>query len=373
MDADPVVAGFENPFLSKYLIQTARERWNMYPDNSDWENRLKEAVANFERRERHLESTPEDIVPCPGCAGAFNVLHHALLDPGDEVVISDPSHYLTGPTSYWSYFSARPVAYRCKEEDDWEPDLDDLRAKLSSKTKALFINNPNNPTGAVYDENLLRRIVDIAGEHDLPIISDEIYGLITYDGLKATSVATVSGDVPTITVSGFSKFFMGPGWRVGYMLFHDPSGKIKTLEETIKKVAHVYGFSTDGMATPILVAATRVYENEHAYRPGRKMTKRLQVRRDFTWKRLNEIQGISCVKPRGAFFAFAHVQGIGEIWKHDEDFLISLLNEEQVAFDAGSWYGECGFAHFRVVFLQDLKVLEKAFDKLERFMKKCVR
>lgn len=373
VDGDPVQAGLRNPFLAKHLEQVAKEKWDMYPDNSEWETRLKQAIANFEKNERNLDASPEDILLSPGCAGAFNVLHHTLLAPGDEIVAPDPSHYLTGPISYWSYFEAKPTTYSCKEDNDWEPDLVELRSKISDKTKALVINNPNNPTGAVYNETLLRKMVDIAGEHDLPIISDEIYGLITYDGVKATPVAAVSKDVPTITISGFSKFFMGPGWRIGYILSHDPADKIRELKETMTKVANIYGFSTDGIATPILAATARIYEDKQAYRPGREMTRQLQEQRDFTWKRLNEIASISCVKPRGAFYAFPHVSGIGEQWKNDEEFLIALMKEEQLALGAGSWFGERGCEHLRVVFLENRKILENAFSKLEKFITKHAR
>ncbi|NIN52485.1 MAG: aminotransferase class I/II-fold pyridoxal phosphate-dependent enzyme [Nitrososphaeria archaeon] len=365
---DPVIWGHINQPLSESLLQAVEEGSHMYPGSTDWFGRLREAISSFERVERGIDCSPKDVILTPGCAAAFNVLHYTLLDRGDEVVCFEPYHYLAAPTSYFSYFGARVVSCLTDESKDWEPDLDELRSRVTDKAKAIFVNSPNNPTGAVYRERLLRDIADIAGEHDLPIISDEIYGLITYDGVEAESTAAVAGDVPVMAISGMSKFFVRPGWRLGYIIFHDPQEKIAEIQDTMRRVATAYGHMTSCIPTPILAAAARIYKG--SIETGREMVEELQVRRDFTFKRLNEIEGMSCTKPQGALYAFPRLEEYGEVWKTEEDLLSDLLREEKIALDTGSWYGKSGKWHFRTLILPEVPILEDAYNRLEMFLKR---
>lgn len=141
------------------------------------ENDVKDAIANFEKHNRRIDCNRENIILTGGVAPALCAVHYALLDKGDEVISFDPAHYLGFPTSYWTYFNAKVVACRSIEREGWIPDIDDLREKINTRTKAIFLNNPNNPTGAIYDEKTLKSIVNIAGEHDFLLIGDEIYSL----------------------------------------------------------------------------------------------------------------------------------------------------------------------------------------------------
>jgi len=226
--------------------------------------------------------------------------------------------------------------------------------------------NPNNPTGAVYSERALKEIVNIAGENDLPIISDEIYGLITFDGIVAKPTAEVAKDVPVIALSGMSKIFMRTGWRVGYICFHDPEGKISELSRVIKRVAGLYGHGITTMPTSILFAATKAFQG--SIDAGIEMTKKLQVNRDITMKHIQEIEGVTCVKPKGTLYCFPKVHEIGKTWKTDEEFMLDLLKDKDVLFNRGSGYGDSGFGHFRLLLLPDQTIIDDALNRLEHFL-----
>lgn len=358
---------FTNPSLSNILVRAAKdERWNRYPKSTNFQNRCKEAIAHFEKKERGVNCSSEDIIITNGAAAALNVLHFGLLDDGDLVSAFDPSHYFTGPVSYFPYLGAKALPCRSIEAKNWEPDIDDLRAKVSDKTKAIFVNNPNNPTGAVYSEKTLKKILDFAGENNVLVISDEIYGLIAFDGIHPKSIATIANDVPVIVLSGMSKFFIVPGWRVGYMCFHDPLGRIVKIVDTIKKVAGLYGFQDKSIPTPILAAAAEAFEGD--FDDGKRIVRQLQINRDSLLKRINGISGLSCSKPMGALYAFPRVHEIGETWETDDDFLVQLLEEERVAFKPGSLYGKLGYGHFRTTLLPKREIFSDVCDKLERFM-----
>jgi aspartate/methionine/tyrosine aminotransferase len=231
--------------------------------------------------------------------------------------------------------------------------------------------HPNNPTGVVWKESILKKIRDIAGEYDTPIISDEIYGLITYDNIKARSVFNVSGDVPSIIISGMSKFFMRPGWRIGYMCFNDPEEKIADVLQTSKKVATMYGHPNKSIPSPILFAAAKAYQDyKGTYEAGINMIKETKIHRDYILKRINEIAGIECLKPEGTLYAFPKILGIGKKWKTDLDFQVQLMKEEKVTWHIGRRYGVYGGGHMRILMQPTLERLEDGFNRLSRFMSK---
>jgi len=365
---DPVIHGFPNESINKYLIKAIKDGWNMYANSSPWLNKVKETIVDYEKRTRSSTYIPDNILITPGTASALFVLHYSLLDAGDEVIALDPSHYLGAPTSYWSCFRANVIPCPTKQEHEWIADPDELTSKITKKTKAIFINNPNNPTGAVYDEKLLKKVVNIAGEHDLLLISDEIYGLIVFDEKKVTSLGAIANDVPSVILNGISKVFMRTGWRFGYMCIHDPDDKVPELIKAMKYAATAYGHATRGVATPILAAATMMFKDA-PFESSRKFVIELQKRRDYIMRRIDEIEGLSCVRPNGALYAFPQVELIPSVWKSDEEFLIDLLKEEQVLFSSGSSYGKQGFGHFRTLLMPEIKIQEEIYNRLERLIK----
>jgi len=365
-EGDPVIYGHTNQSLSDALVEAAKGGWHMYPEQTPWRDELRKAISGFEKSYRKIEYNPEDVIIGPGVAGCFQTLHYSLLEPGDEIVVVEPAHYLMGPTSYWYYFQSEVITSPCSEENGWDPVIEELSSRITSRTKGIVIVNPNNPTGALYSERALKGIVNVAGENDIPIISDEIYGLITFNGAIAKPTAKIAKDVPVIALNGMSKIFMRTGWRVGYICFHDPEGKISELSRVTKRVASLYGHGITTMPTPILYAAMKAFQG--SVEAGLDMTKELQLRRDNIMKRVKEIEGVTCVKPKGSLYCFPKVDKIGKTWKTDEDFMLNLLREESVLFNLGSGYGKSGFGHFRLLLLPDQKIIDDALNRLESFL-----
>jgi aspartate/methionine/tyrosine aminotransferase len=375
---DPPAWGHRNQELSKYLIEAAEKGYHTYggytndaglSESPSLQNQLQNAITEFEKRERGVNYDPKNVIYGGGVAGVILTIHQALLENGDEVISFEPAHYFIGPTSYFPYYGAKAVPCRSLEEENWSPDFNELRKKINNKTKMIVINNPNNPTGTVYDEKTLKTLIDIAGEHDLPIMSDEIYNLITFDGIEAKSTALLSKDVPVITCNGLAKTFMRTGWKLGFAAFHDPEGKISEVISAINKVWSLYGGQKRSMPTPMMYAAIGAFREENE--AGREFVKNVKERRDYSVNRINEIDEISCIIPKGTFYVFPKINkiGKGEKWNTEVDFLVDFAKKYHVTVDAGSLYGEHGSGHFRAITLPNIEILTEVYDRLEKFLK----
>lgn len=286
----------------------------------------------------------------------------ALVDVGDEVLLPGPAYppYI----SYTKFFGGKPITYETVEERGWQPNVEDLRRKISSRTRAIVIINPNNPCGALYDEKTLKQILDSAAEHGVPVISDEIYDQLVFEK-KFVSTASLAKDVPVIGMNGFSKAYLMTGWRLGYMYFYSLRGELKELKECVEKEARIRICAN----TPVQKAGVAALKGPQDH--IREMVLKLRARRDYAWKRLNEIEGISCTKPEAAFYVFPKIHGVGQKWKTDLEFVLKLLKETGVLFVHGS--GFCpvyGAGHVRGVFLPPIETLEEALNLLESFMEK---
>ena len=285
----------------------------------------------------------------------------ALVDEGDEVLLPGPAYppYI----SYAKFFGGKPVTYEIAEKETWQPNIEDLRTKVSKKTKAIGIINPNNPCGAVYTEKAVKQIIDIAGEHNLPILSDEIYDQITYTE-NFTSTAHLAEDVPVIGLNGFSKVHLMTGWRLGYLYFYDQQGRLKEMEQCIEKEARIRICAN----TPVQKAGIAALDGPQDH--VKELVSKLRKRRDYALERLNEIEGINCAKPEGAFYVFPKIHAVGSKWKTDMEFTLDLLKETGVLFVNGSGFDpNYGAGHVRGVFLPPIKTLEEAYNEIERFMK----
>lgn len=367
--ADVLEWGHDNKALTEVLIESEKSGYGgHYAQHTNALAEFKKSAAEFQKRYRNVECTPDDIVPVPGIANGWNVIHFCLLDPGDEMLAIGPAHYFWGPSSYLHFYRAKPVSSASDEDNDWEPDIDDLRSKITNKTKAIVVDHPNNPTGAVYSEKAMKGIVDLAGEHGLPVISDEIYDLVLYDETKAPSAATFARDVPVVTMYSTSKFLMKPGWRLGYICLHDPKQKISGFRKTMGIVSASYGHGTSSLATVIMAAGVKAFEGP--FEAGKNMVRKLQKSRDFTFKRVNEIDGVSCTKSRATMYAFPRVDTIGKKWKTEEEFVAHLVREEGLLFVPGSFFGDMGKGHFRTLFLPSVQILEDAYNRLESFLRR---
>ena len=357
---DPLKFDFDTPeHIKEALGEAVRAGRNWYGP-SEGLPELREAISEKEKRYNGVDIGPEDIMVTAGVSEAISLLMGALLEPGDEVLVPGPTYppYI----AYARFYGAEPVAYRTVEEEGWAPDLEDMRSKITDRTKLIILINPNNPCGAVYGPRVVRDVLDLAGEYGLPVASDEIYDRIVYEG-SFRSTASLSRDVPVLGLNGFSKVYLMTGWRLGYLYFWDPEGALTELREAVAKLARVRICPS----TPAQLAGVAALRGPQDH--VEEMVKKLRARRDLAYKRLNEIEGISAYRPSGAFYIFPKIEGVGSVWKTDKDFILELLMEKKVLLVHGS--GFCptyGRGHFRAVFLPPPDILGEALDRLEEFM-----
>jgi len=359
---DPVAFDFDTPpHIKQALINAVQEGANNYSP-SEGLPELRQAISQKEKRVNDIAVDPENVVVTQGISEGIEMVMAALVNAGDEILLPGPTYppYI----SYTKFFGGKPITYETVEENGWQPNVDDLRKKISKKTRAIAIINPNNPTGALYDEKVVKQIVDLAGEHDLPILSDEIYDRITF-GKKLTSTAHLAKDVPVVGLNGFSKVYLMTGWRLGYVYFHDQNGQLEDFKEGVEKEARIRLCAN----TPVQKAGVAALNGPQDH--VKETVRKLQERRDYAWKRLNEIEGISCAKPEAAFYVFPKIHEVGSKWKTDMDFALDLLKESGVLFVHGSGFDPVyGAGHVRGVILPPIETLEQALDEVERFMEK---
>ena len=357
---DPAKFDFQTPpHIRKALARAVDTGCNYYAA-SEGIPELREAAAEKERKVNSVPVSSEDVVVTSGISEGIQFLMGATVQAGDEVLLPGPTYppYF----SFVKYFGGVPVAYRTDEDNDWLPDLDDLRKKITNRTRALVIVNPNNPTGSLYDERTLKRMLDIAAEYKLLVASDEIYDRLVYDS-RFTSTASIAKDVPVVGLNGFSKSHVMTGWRLGYMYFHDPTGALKELKEAIFKECRIRISAT----TPIQYAAVKALKGsqKHIVR----MVDVLKKRRDHFLDRIRSIDGLTCTTPKGAFYLFPRISLNGR-WKSDKDFAVDLVKRTGVLVVNGSGFDQTyGAGHFRTVFLAPIKVIDEAANRIEQFMR----
>jgi tyrosine/nicotianamine family aminotransferase len=359
---DPVAFDFRTPpHVRQALCKAVEEGANNYSP-SEGLPELRQAVAEKERRINGVNISAEDVIVTSGISEGIQMTMAALIDEGDEILLPGPSYppYI----SYTKFFGGKPVTYETVEENGWQPNINDLRRKISKRTRGIVIINPNNPCGALYGEKTVKQIIDLAVEHDLLILSDEIYDQITYTE-NFVSTAHLAKDVPVVGLNGFSKVHLMTGWRLGYLYFHDPRNQLQELKQCIEKEGRIRICAN----TPVQKAGIAALNGPQDH--VKDLVRRLRQRRDYAWKRLNEIEGLSCAKPEGAFYVFPKIHAVGSKWKTDLEFALDLLKETGVLFVHGSGFDPIyGAGHIRGVFLPPVETLEQAFNEVERFMKK---
>lgn len=357
---DPVAFDFGTPkHIKQALVKAVEEGANEYSP-SEGLLELREAITQKEKRVNGVDISTDDVIITQGISEGIQMIMAALTNADDEILLPGPTYppYI----SYTKFFGGKPITYETVEDEHWQPNIDDLRSKISKKTRGIVIINPNNPCGALYQEKIVKQILDLAGEYDLPILSDEIYDQIIYEK-KFVSTAHLAKDVPVIGLNGFSKAYLMTGWRLGYLYFHDQKGQLQELKQCIEKEARIRLCAN----TPVQKAGVTALNGPQNH--IKDMVEKLRQRRDYALKRFSKIEGISCAKPEGAFYVFPKIDAVGSKWKTDMEFVLDLLKETGVLFVHGSGFDPVyGAGHVRGVILPPIETLEQAFNEMERFM-----
>jgi alanine-synthesizing transaminase len=334
-----------------------KKNLNNYADSMGIEE-AREAIAKEAARDGIKGVTKNDVLISAGVSEGIEMAMNALLNPGENVLTPIPGYPVY--SAIVNKIGAVHNRYDCIEAEGWQPDVDDIRKKINPKTKGIILINPNNPTGALYPKKILQEIIGIAREHSLLIFSDEIYSKILLDDDSHVSTASLASDIPILTFNGLSKNYIVPGWRVGWMIFSGPSELRADFQETVSKLAR----SRLSAPGPFQYAIKPALEGPQDHIP--EMNRRLRQRRDLIHKRFNEIDGFSCTKPKGAFYAFPKIEL--DI-KDDRQFIMDVLYKKHILAVFGSGFGYPKPDHFRIVFLPPMNVLEESLDKLEEYVK----
>ena len=313
---------------------------------------------------KHLPNVDIDsIYTGNGVSELINLSMSALLDDGDEILIPSPDYPLW--TACATLAGGTAVHYICDEQSDWYPDIDDIRSKITDKTKAIVIINPNNPTGAVYPKEILEQIVQIAREKELIIFSDEIYDRLVMDDEEHVSIASLAPDLFCVTFSGLSKSHMIAGFRIGWMILSGAKDKAKGYIEGIKMLSSMR-LCSNVPAQSIVQTALGGYQSVTEYiKPGG----RVYEQRECIYNALKDIPGISVVKPHAAFYIFPKIDTEKFNITNDEQFALDFLHEKQVLIVPGKGFNWMKPDHFRIVYLPNIRQLEKSMEKLREFLR----
>ena len=306
----------------------------------------------------------DDVYTGNGVSELIVLSMNALLNDGDEVLVPAPDYPLW--TAAVSLSSGTPVHYLCDEEKDWAPDLNDLRKKITPRTKAIVVINPNNPTGAIYSKEVLLEITKIAREHGLILFADEIYDKMLYDAEKHVSLASLSTDVVTITFNGLSKNYRSCGYRAGWMVVSGDKEMVRDYIEGLTMLASMR-LCANVPGQYAIQTALGGYQSIHdLVSEGGRLAKQ----RDLAWKLITDIPGVTCVKPKSALYLFPKLDSEMYPIEDDQQFVADLLKEEKVLLVQGSGFNWGKPDHFRVVFLPHEDVLKEAIGRLARFLER---
>jgi aspartate/methionine/tyrosine aminotransferase len=344
---DPVQFGFQPPNNVKQALIDAINNGNNFYSSSEGLLELRQEIAKKENA-KGLSISADDVLITNGVSEGLDMVISSIVEEGDEVLLPGP--YYPPYASYVRLHGGVPVEFAV-DLNNSTPDIDDIKSKITSKTVAICLISPNNPTGVVFNEKALQELVDIANQHNLYIICDEIYDQIIFDE-KFVGIGKVAGDSPVIVLNGFSKVHLMSGWRIGYIAFNQ-SPQLAELREHLPKLARV----RIATSLPVQYAALESLRGPQDYIND--FVSEMKKHRDFVVKRLNEMPGLSCPNPKGSFYAFPKIED--NRFGTDKEFVTKLLEQKGVLTVHGSGFGEqYGSGHFRLVYLPDLKVLDSA-------------
>lgn len=322
----------------------------------------RKAIMQYTQEKKINGVTVDDIYLGNGASELIVMSMQALLDEGDEVLVPAPDYPLW--TAAVSLSSGTPVHYLCDEQSDWNPDIEDIKKKITPKTKAIVVINPNNPTGALYSVETLQQIVDIARQHQLIVFADEIYDKILYDGATHTSMASLADDVMFITMNGLSKNYRSCGFRSGWMVVSGDKRHAKDYIEGLNMLASMRLCSNVPGQFAIQTALGGYQSINDLIVPGG----RLYEQRELAHKMLTAIPGVSCVKPKASLYMFPRLDPKVYPIADDKEFAYELLEAEKVLIVQGTGFNWPQPDHFRITFLPNVHDLADAISRLARFL-----
>jgi aspartate/methionine/tyrosine aminotransferase len=352
---DPVQFGFQPPDNVKQALIDAINRGENYYSTSEGLLELREEIAKKENA-KGLSIGADEILVTNGVSEGLDMVISSIVEEGDEVLLPGP--YYPPYASYVRLHGGIPIEFAVDLENS-TPDIEDIKSKITSKTVAICLISPNNPTGVVFNEKSLKELVNIANQNNLYIICDEIYDQIIFDD-EFVGIGKVAGDSPVIILNGFSKVHLMSGWRIGYIAFNQ-SSQLDNLREHLPKLARV----RIATSLPVQHAALESLRGPQNY--INEFVSEIKKRRDLVVKRLNEMPGLSCPNPKGAFYAFPKIED--NRFGTDKEFVTKLLETKGVLTVHGSGFGEqYGSGHFRLVYLPSLEILDSAMNKIQDFV-----
>lgn len=358
---NPAPFGFRAPDEVIYDMQRQLTDCEGYSDAKGLFSARK-AIMQYAQNKNIPNLSVNDIYTGNGVSELINLSMSALLDSGDEVLVPSPDYPLW--TACVTLAGGTAVHYICDESAEWYPDIDDIKSKITDRTKAIVIINPNNPTGALYPKELLLQIVQIARENGLMIFSDEIYDRLVMDGEEHISIASLAPDVFCVTFSGLSKSHMIAGYRIGWMILSGDKSCAKDYIEGIKMLSNMR-LCSNVPAQSIVQTALGGYQSVNNYIvPGG----RIYEQREYIYKALNDIPGITAVKPKAAFYIFPKIDTAKFKIHNDEQFALDLLREKKILIIHGGGFNWKEPDHFRVVYLPRLEVLKEATESIADFL-----
>ncbi len=358
---NPAPFGFRTPDEVIYDMQRQLTECEGYSASKGLFSARK-AIMQYAQLKKIPNVSVDDIYTGNGVSELINLSMSALLDDGDEVLVPSPDYPLW--TACVTLAGGTAVHYICDEEAEWYPDMDDIRKKITDRTKAIVLINPNNPTGALYPRQVLQEIVDIAREHQLMVFSDEIYDRLVMDGEEHVSIASLAPDLFCVTFSGLSKSHMIAGYRIGWMVLSGNKAAAKDYIQGLNMLSNMR-LCSNVPAQSIVQTALGGHQSVNNYIvPGG----RIYEQREFIYKALNDIPGVSAVKPKAAFYIFPKLDvNKFNIW-NDEKFALDLLREKKILVVHGGGFNWKEPDHFRVVYLPRIEVLKDATVQLREFL-----
>jgi len=322
----------------------------------------RKAIMHYSQMKKIPGVTIDDIFIGNGASELIVMAMQGLLNPGDEVLVPAPDYPLW--TAAVTLAGGTPRHYICDEANEWNPDMADIRAKVTPNTKAIVIINPNNPTGALYSDELLREIVQVARENQLIVFADEIYDKMLYDGATHTSIASMADDVLFVTLNGLSKNYRACGYRAGWMIVSGAKKGAQDYLDGLNILASMRLCSNVPGQYAIQTALGGYQSINDLVAPGGRLAKQ----RDLAWKLLTDIPGVTCVKPKAALYLFPKLDPKMYPIEDDQKFILELLETEKVLVVQGSGFNWKAPDHFRVVFLPNADDLTEAIGRIARFL-----